>query len=105
MSSKTVAIIGAGPAGLIAARKLLTLTSFSFTIFEKAARVGGLWDRESFIHPDMMTNFCRFTGGFSDFSWESVDLGRHAPVYPRAWMVERYLQEYGKLIPEDRFEF
>lgn len=105
MVEKTVAIIGAGPAGLIAARKLLTLTPLNFTVFEKAARVGGLWDRESFIHPEMTTNFCRFTGSFSDFSWESLDLGRPAPIYPQAWMVERYLQEYAKLITENRFEF
>ncbi|KAL1602428.1 hypothetical protein SLS60_005844 [Paraconiothyrium brasiliense] len=105
MAEKSVAIIGAGPAGLIAARKLLTLTPFKFTIFEKSARVGGLWDRESFIHPEMMTNFCRFTATFSDFAWESVDLGRHAPVYPQAWMVEKYLQGYGKLIPAECYNF
>ncbi|KAJ4348780.1 uncharacterized protein N0V89_010158 [Didymosphaeria variabile] len=105
MAGKSVAIIGAGPAGLIAARKLLTLTPFKFTIFEKSARVGGLWDRESYIHPEMMTNFCRFTATFSDFAWESVDLGRPAPVYPQAWMVEKYLQGYGKLLPDDCYSF
>jgi hypothetical protein len=105
MAAKSVAIVGAGPAGLIAARKLQALTPFEFTIFEKSARVGGLWDRESFIHPEMMTNFCRFTATFSDFAWESVYLGRPAPVYPQAWMVEKYLQEYGKLIPDERYEF
>lgn len=105
MAEKSVAIIGAGPAGLIAARKLLTLTPFKFTIFEKSTRVGGLWDRESFIHPEMMTNFCRFTASFSDLAWDSVDLGRPAPIYPQAWMVEKYLQAYGKLIPETHYEF
>lgn len=105
MPEKCVAIIGAGPAGLIAARKLLTLTPFKFTIFEKSARVGGLWDRESLIHPEMMTNFCRFTGSFSDFSWESLDLGRPVPIYPQAWMVEKYLQEYSKMIPETCYRF
>lgn len=105
MAEKSVAIVGAGPAGLIAARKLQALTPFRFTIFEKSARVGGLWDRESFIHPEMMTNFCRFTATFSDFAWESVDLGRPAPVYPQAWMVEKYLQGYGKLIPDECYEF
>lgn len=104
MHEKSVAIIGAGPAGLIAARKLLALSPFKFTIFEKSARVGGLWDRESFIHPEMMTNFCRFTATFSDFAWESVDLGRPVPIYPQAWMVEKYLQGYGKLIPDDCYE-
>jgi hypothetical protein len=105
MAGKSVAIVGAGPAGLIAARKLQTLTPFKLTIFEKSARVGGLWDRESFIHPEMMTNFCRFTATFSDFPWESVDIGRPAPVYPQAWMVEKYLQGYGKLIPDECYEF
>jgi hypothetical protein len=36
-----------------------------------------------------------FTAAFSDLSWESVDLnGQPTPVYPKAWMVEKYLQEY-----------
>ncbi|KAF2443397.1 FAD/NAD(P)-binding domain-containing protein [Karstenula rhodostoma CBS 690.94] len=105
MAEKSVAIVGAGPAGLIAARKLQALTPFKFTIFEKSERVGGLWDRESFIHPEMMTNFCRFTATFSDFAWENVDLGRPAPVYPQAWMVEKYLKGYGKLIPDECYEF
>ncbi|KAJ4289565.1 hypothetical protein N0V90_010894 [Kalmusia sp. IMI 367209] len=105
MAQKSVAIIGAGPGGLIAARKLMKLTPFKFVIFEKTTRVGGLWDRNSFIHPEMVTNFCRYTATFSDFAWESVDFGRPAPVYPQAWMVEKYLQEYGKLIPEGCYEF
>jgi cation diffusion facilitator CzcD-associated flavoprotein CzcO len=38
-----------------------------------------------------------FTAAFSDLSWESVDLnGQPTPVYPKAWMVEKYLQEYAE---------
>lgn len=54
----------------------------------------------------MQTNFCRFTGTFSDMSWDGVDLdGRAPPVYPKAWMVERYLQEYARRkVPEGSLE-
>ncbi|KAF2244961.1 FAD/NAD(P)-binding domain-containing protein, partial [Trematosphaeria pertusa] len=106
--TKTVAIIGAGPGGLTCARKLLQLTPISVTIFEKSTGVGGLWERNNLINPDMRANTCKYTTLFSDLSWESVDLGsrKHAPVYPQAWMVERYLQEYAKrYIPEGCFEF
>lgn len=104
--TKSVAVVGAGPGGLVCAHKLLRLTPFSVTIFEKASRVGGLWERNSLINPEMQTNFCRFTASFSDLAWESVDLGRPAPIYPKAWMVENYLQHYAqKYIPNECFEF
>ncbi|KAF2707825.1 hypothetical protein K504DRAFT_44984 [Pleomassaria siparia CBS 279.74] len=94
---KSVAIIGAGLGGLVAARKLLQTNKLRVTIFEKGSRVGGLWAADSPINPEMRTNSSIFTAAFSDLSWESVDLdGQPAPVYPKAWMVERYLQEYTK---------
>jgi cation diffusion facilitator CzcD-associated flavoprotein CzcO len=105
MSAKRIAIIGAGPGGLVCAHKLLTLTPHSITIFDKAQHVGGLWEHNSLINPDMQVNLCRFTMAFSDLSWKSVDLGRPAPVYPQAWMVERYLQAYSqRYIPELNLE-
>ncbi|KAF2790835.1 hypothetical protein K505DRAFT_250310 [Melanomma pulvis-pyrius CBS 109.77] len=94
---KRVAIIGAGPGGLIAAHKILQTGKLSITIFEKGHRIGGLWAADSLINPEMRTNSSMFTAAFSDLSWESVYLdGQPAPVYPKAWMVERYLQEYAR---------
>lgn len=104
-SPKNVAIVGAGPGGLACAHKQLKLTPHSVTIFDKASRVGGLWERNSLINPEMHTNICRFTVAFSGLAWESVNLGRSVPMYPKAWMVESYLQHYAeKNIPKDCLE-
>jgi hypothetical protein len=94
--NKTVAVIGAGPGGLVAAQKLLRTNALSVTIFDKQPRVGGLWERNNLINPRMQANFCMFTVAFSDLSWDSVDLGdgKPCPIYPRAWMVEKYLEVY-----------
>jgi hypothetical protein len=100
---KSVAIIGAGPSGLVAARKLLQHGGFSVTIFEKKAEIGGLWAGDTNINPEMRTNQTKYTMSFSDLSWDSVDLGgRPAPMYPKASQVNQYLRTYQKKhIPED----
>ena len=43
-----VAIIGAGPSGLVAGRELLAEGFSNFTIFEKAPAVGGTWQQHSY---------------------------------------------------------
>ncbi|ORY12198.1 hypothetical protein BCR34DRAFT_600764 [Clohesyomyces aquaticus] len=106
---KAVAIVGAGPAGLIAAKALLRSNGFEITIFEKTSKIGGLWAPGGLIDPQMRTNLCRFTVAFSGLSWEAVDLGRDgkpAPLYPRAWEVNEYLQEFSRrYIPDSVFKF
>jgi hypothetical protein len=93
---KTVAIVGAGPAGLIAARKLLQSQHFTVTIFEKGTQVGGSWAPDSIINPEMRTNQSKFIMSYSDLSWESVQLpdGQQAPVYPKASQVMQYIETY-----------
>ena len=43
-----VAVIGAGPSGLVAGRELLAQGFSNFTIFEKAPAVGGTWQQHSY---------------------------------------------------------
>ncbi|TGO63674.1 hypothetical protein BCON_0011g00130 [Botryotinia convoluta] len=98
----TVAIIGAGPAGLVAAKTLLKSSSkdsiFKVTVFEQGTDVGGLWAVESnpngIINPEMHTNLSQFTVCFSDLAWDSVEMQPPAHIYPKAWQVHRYLKEY-----------
>ncbi|KAF7880374.1 uncharacterized protein EAF02_007220 [Botrytis sinoallii] len=98
----TVAIIGAGPAGLVAAKTLLKSSAkdsiFKVTVFEQGTDVGGLWAVESnpngIINPEMHTNLSQFTVCFSDLAWDSVDTQPPATIYPKAWQVHRYLKEY-----------
>ncbi|KAH7073102.1 hypothetical protein BKA63DRAFT_416767 [Paraphoma chrysanthemicola] len=106
---KSVCIIGAGPAGLVTAKTLRQTGGFEVTIFESAARVGGMWRAQPGEHgdkcsPDMRTNLSRFTVAFSDFSWSSIDLPdgtsapstRAPPMFPKAWQVGKYLDSYAK---------
>ena len=118
---KSVCVVGAGPAGIVAAKTFLQTHKFEVTVFEKADRIGGIWalDRTStggFLSPHTPTNLSRFTVGFADLDWNSVDFedGKKAgstnsvsksmkpPMFPKAWMANRYLETYrAKYIPED----
>ncbi|KXT06182.1 hypothetical protein AC578_1417 [Pseudocercospora eumusae] len=118
---KTVCIVGAGPAGLAGAKVLLKTGKFSVKIFEKASRIGGIWaldenSTEGFLHPDTPTNLSKFTVGFSDLDWNSIDLlstqqnglangaasKTAAPMFPKAWQVNRYLEAYKQTyIPDE----
>ncbi|EDN98988.1 hypothetical protein SS1G_13848 [Sclerotinia sclerotiorum 1980 UF-70] len=104
----SVAIIGAGPAGLVAAKTLLHSSSEgpapTVTVFEQGTNVGGLWAVESncngIINPGMNTNLSKFTVCFSDLAWDSLELQPPANIYPQAWQVNRYLNTYAaKYIP------
>ncbi|PVF95110.1 FAD/NAD(P)-binding domain-containing protein [Serendipita vermifera] len=107
---KTVAIIGAGPSGLAAAKILLhnhPHGTFLPTVFEKLSHVGGLWpvredDYANIVHPDMPTNLSKHTISFSGLSWDSLssDHDMEIPMFPKAHQVGKYLQQYAnKYIP------
>src|SRR3954468_573896 len=64
----SVAVIGAGPGGLIAARWLLT-QGFEPTVFERGQVLGGQWAGiagQSGVWPTMHTNTSRVLTAFSD---------------------------------------
>jgi dimethylaniline monooxygenase (N-oxide forming) len=90
-NDKTIAIIGAGPAGLVAAR-FLKAQGFEPTLFERGTRIGGQWDHTavtSGIWPDMRTNTSRTLTRFSD-----LDYPKGVGVFPRNQDVWRYLDDY-----------
>src|SRR5687768_10149861 len=91
----SVLIVGAGPAGLVAA-KTFKQAGYAVTVYEAAERVGGMWRGEcggpgDKCSPDMRTNLSRFTVAFSDLSWTSVNQDPpqssviSPPMFPRAW--------------------
>ena len=91
-----VAIIGAGPGGLVAARYLQS-EGFEPVLFEQAQRPGGQWSGDpicSGVWPSMRTNTSRVLTQFSDLP--------HAPglaVYPSNREIGDYLLRFA-----DRFD-
>ncbi len=63
-SKLRIAVIGAGPVGLIAGRELLAHGFDNFTIFEKASAVGGTWHLHSYpgLACDVKAHSYVFTG-------------------------------------------
>jgi dimethylaniline monooxygenase (N-oxide forming) len=86
----SVAVIGAGPGGLVAARWLLS-QGFEPTIFEQAPILGGQWtglDGMSGVWPTMHTNTSRVLTAFSDLEPEPD------AVFPSSRAVLAYLGRY-----------
>jgi dimethylaniline monooxygenase (N-oxide forming) len=98
----SVAVIGAGPGGLVAARWLLS-QGFEPTIFEQAPELGGQWTGLpglSGVWPRLHTNTSRVMTAFSDLEHETDR------VYPSGRDTLAYLRRYADkfdLAPRIRF--
>lgn len=91
---RSVAIIGAGPAGLVAAR-FLKAEDFKITLFDQCARMGGQWTSDpeySGIWPNMRTNTSRPMTCFSDLRQE-----QNRAAFTSAETVCSYLERYADL--------
>ncbi len=88
-----VALIGAGPAGLVTARYLKS-EGFEPVLYEQGDRVGGQWTgdgRYSGVWPSMRTNTSRVMTAFSDLAYPTG-----TPVYPTNQAVCEYLERYAE---------
>jgi dimethylaniline monooxygenase (N-oxide forming) len=89
MVQKRIAIIGAGPSGLTAAKACLEYGAIP-TILECKPGCGGLWRREDgLVWNSLHTNLAKWSCSYSDYPW-SAD----APDFPTAVELERYLGGY-----------
>jgi cation diffusion facilitator CzcD-associated flavoprotein CzcO len=88
----SVAVIGAGPAGIVAA-KYLAQHGFTPTIYEQADAVGGQWrpGADGGVWPRMRTNTSRVLTAFSD-----ADYPEGTAIYPSAEQVGAYLAAYAE---------
>ncbi len=84
-----VAIIGAGPAGLVSAKECLA-QGLDVTVFEKTDRIGGLWNSGiGHVWEGMLANLSNESCHFPDFPYQSkVDL------FPTQSQVLQYLYDY-----------
>ena len=88
-----VAVIGGGPAGIVAARYLKS-EGFEPVLYEQGERLGGQWTgdpRYSGVWPAMRTNTSKVMTAFSDRRHDS-----DTPVFPTNQMVCEYLQAYAE---------
>lgn len=84
---RTVAVVGAGFAGLVTARTLRDV-GFEVTVFDKDAEVGGVW-AASRRYPGLTTQNVRSTYAYSDFPYP-----RDYPEWPSGEQVQAYLDAY-----------
>jgi dimethylaniline monooxygenase (N-oxide forming) len=86
-----IAVIGAGPSGLVAAKHALE-AGFDVTVFEAGDALGGQWRTtaaHSGVWPGMHTNTSRAMTAFSDFP---APAGH--PLHPAAEQIHSYLGTY-----------
>ncbi|WP_326546679.1 NAD(P)-binding domain-containing protein [Mycolicibacterium sp. ND9-15] len=89
-----VAVIGAGPGGLVAARWLIA-QGFEPTIYERGTSLGGQWTGEpgrSGVWPTMHTNTSRILTAFSDLEPGS------GVVFPGNDEILGYLHRYAEML-------
>jgi cation diffusion facilitator CzcD-associated flavoprotein CzcO len=90
---KTVAVVGAGPAGLVAAKYMLA-AGCDVTLYEAGSSVGGLWvyDSDSGLSSAYKTlhiNTDKYITQFEDFP-----LAETASVFPHHTEMRKYLEDY-----------
>jgi dimethylaniline monooxygenase (N-oxide forming) len=91
---RKVAVIGAGPGGLVTARYLKS-EGLEPVIFEQGERIGGQWSADpghSGVWPGMRTNTSRIMTSFSD-----VPHNGGTPAYPTNEAIGEYLRRYADL--------
>ncbi len=88
---KRIAIIGAGPSGLTAAKSAFEC-GLEPTVFEQSEDLGGVWKgRGAHAWEGMKTNISRHSCCFSDYPWKSS-----APLFPNQAEVRTYLGAYAR---------
>lgn len=89
--ASTVAIIGGGPSGIVAAKEAKAC-GLDPVLFEKGSSIGGVWrPDEGKIWESLKINNSRYSSCFSDFPWdENIDF------FPNAKEVYNYLCSYAK---------
>lgn len=89
MENKKICVIGAGISGLVTAKTFVE-QGYEVTVFEKQARLGGVWEK-SRTYPGLSTQNTRDTYRFSDFPMPAT-----YPEWPTAENIRNYLESYAQ---------
>ena len=85
---KTIAIIGAGVGGIVAAKTSFE-AGFTPTVFEKSPNIGGIWSPKGLTWDGMHTNVGNYCVSLSDFPWPDGSL-----IFPKSRQVYQYFLDY-----------
>ena len=93
---KRIAILGAGAAGLCAAKTMLTAGFTDVTVFEMGSQVGGMWcyendNGQSSAYRTLHINTSRNVTRFHDFPFAP-----DVQFFPDHWDMHTYLQSYAE---------
>ena len=84
---RSVAIIGAGPAGLVAA-KHIAYAGYEVTVFERTAKIGGTFVHKAYDDSHLVSS--KYLTAFSDL--------RHAPDEPAHLSLPAYVEYLRKCV-------
>ncbi len=87
------AIVGGGPAGLTQARVLRTL-GVPFTLFERNADFGGLWNRDDPASP--IYDSAHLISSRSMTGFDGFPMPGHWPDYPGGRLVLEYIRDFAR---------
>ena len=93
-----IAVVGGGFSGVVTAKSFLEEMGVNceIEVFEQNHSPGGVWRPGGLAWDEMTVNISRFTGVFSDFSWEDAFPGKLIPDYPTSKEMHLYLLAYIK---------
>lgn len=91
MKNKRICIIGAGPAGLAAARAI-NVKGIEYDHFDAGKQVGGIWDIK---RPDTpMYDSAHFISSKTMSGFAGFPMPEHYPDYPRHDQIQKYIEAF-----------
>ena len=92
-NNRSVAVIGAGPAGLAAARSLKS-AGIPFVVYEKHSDVGGIWDQNNEGSP--MYDSAHFISSRTMSGFAGFPMPATYPDYPSHIQILEYIRDFAR---------